>query len=79
MFRLITPQHNLHSRVKESITHNSTVILSSNFNGRLIAMLMGISLLHFYEKCIILFMSYVEFLEYDLKWFAHIINAYNPH
>ena len=32
----ITPQHILHSRVKDSITHNSTVILCSNFNGRLV-------------------------------------------
>ena len=41
IFRLIlllniTPEHTLHSRVKDSITHNSTVILSSNFLGRLI-------------------------------------------
>ena len=41
IFRLIllcsiTPQHSLRSRVKDSITHNSTVILSSNFNGRLV-------------------------------------------
>ena len=31
----ITPEHTLHSRVKDSITHNSIVIWSSNFNGRL--------------------------------------------
>ena len=30
----ITPQHTLRSWVKDSITHNSTVILCSNFNGR---------------------------------------------
>ena len=28
---------------------------------------------------IILFMSYVNFSEYDLKWFFHNIDAYNPH
>ena len=32
----IIPERTLHSRVKDSITHNSTVIWSSNFNGRLI-------------------------------------------
>ena len=32
-----TPEHTLHSRVKDSITHNSIVIWSSNFNGRLIS------------------------------------------
>ena len=32
----IIPEHTLHSRVKDSITHNSIVIWSSNFNGRLI-------------------------------------------
>ena len=32
----ITPEHTLHSRVKSSITHNSIVIWSSKFNGRLI-------------------------------------------
>ena len=32
----IIPEHTLHSRVKDSITHNSTVIWSSNFNRRLI-------------------------------------------
>ena len=41
IFRLIlsieiAPQRTLHSRVKDSITHNSIVILSSNFNGRLV-------------------------------------------
>ena len=41
IFRLIllfniTPQCTLRSRVKDSITHNSTVILSSKFLGRLI-------------------------------------------
>ena len=45
IFRLIllcsiTPQHTLCSRVKDSITHNLTVILCSNFNGILLAMLM---------------------------------------
>ena len=40
IFRLIrlcsfTPQHSLPSRVKDCIIHNSTVILCSNFNGRL--------------------------------------------
>ena len=33
---IFIPEHTLHSRVKDSITHNSTVILSSNFNGRLV-------------------------------------------
>ena len=32
----ITPQHILHNWIKYSITHNSTVILCSNFNGRLV-------------------------------------------
>ena len=41
IFRLIllfnvTPQHTLHSKVKDFITQNSTVILSSKFLGRLI-------------------------------------------
>ena len=33
---IIIPEQSLHSRVKGSITHNSSVIWSSNFNGRLI-------------------------------------------
>ena len=32
----IIPEHTLHSRVKDSIIHNSTVMWFSNFNGRLI-------------------------------------------
>ena len=32
----IIPERTLHSRVKYSITHNAIVILSSNFNGRLV-------------------------------------------
>ena len=32
----VTAEHTSHTRVKDSVTHKSTIILSSNFKGRLI-------------------------------------------
>ena len=44
----ITPGHTLHSSVKDSITHNSIITLSSNFRR-----LVWILLLLFYEKVLL--------------------------
>ena len=58
----ITPQCTLLSRVKDSTTRNSHVILSSSFLGRLIYFASLIS-----WKIIVLCMSYVEYFRIWLK------------
>ena len=57
---------------KDSITHNSTIILSLNFNGRRL----GILLLYFYEK-VLFWWVMLSFSQFEFKWSVYVIGALN--